>query len=42
MEKISGHAEDYLKAKDAYRLIIMGGTGVIADETAERIFGGIE
>lgn len=26
----------------AYRLVIMGGTGVIADETADRIFGGTE
>ena len=42
VDKISGHAEEYFKAKDAYRLIIMGGTGVIADETAERIFGGTE
>jgi putative cell wall-binding protein len=40
VDNISDHAESYFKAKDSYRLVIMGGKGVISDETAERIFGG--
>ena len=40
IDKVNDHAVNYFKDKDAYRLVIMGGTGVIADDTANKIFGG--
>ena len=34
------HATKFFADKESFRLIIMGGTGVIADNTAEKIIGG--
>ena len=39
IDKVNDHAVKYFKDKDAYRLVIMGGTGVISDETAGKIAG---
>ena len=34
------HAAKYFSEREAFRLLIMGGTGVIADSTAGKIAGG--
>ena len=36
VDKVNDHAVKYFKDKEAYRLIIMGGNGVISDATPKR------
>ena len=40
VDKVNDHAVQYFKDKESYRLIIMGGEGVISNETAEKVFKG--
>ena len=40
LDKVYTHAADYFTQSQAFHLVIMGGTGVIADNTAEKIIGG--
>ncbi len=39
---VNDHAVKYFEDKNSIRLIIMGGKGVVSDETAEKIFGETE